>query len=76
MSEKWTQEERDNARRIVMFSRSQNGSQIQVNFRGVCLAERPLENICISCIYWADYQDYFVTSFDVIYLQEQLLVLV
>ncbi|KAH8912997.1 hypothetical protein BR93DRAFT_906652 [Coniochaeta sp. PMI_546] len=74
MAEKWTQEEWDNRRRIVVFKKSQQGSHIQATFRAVPLAERPPNSICISCIYWAEKQECFVTSVDTIHLLEQLVV--
>ncbi|KAB5576217.1 hypothetical protein GE09DRAFT_618640 [Coniochaeta sp. 2T2.1] len=74
MAEKWTQEEWDNRRRIVVFKKSQQGSHIQTTFRPVPLAERPPNSICISCIYWAEKQECFVTSVDTIHLLEQLVV--
>jgi len=74
MAEKWTQEEWDNRRRIVVFKKSQQGSHIQASFRAVPLAERPPNSICISCIYWAEKQECFVTSVDTIHLLEQLVV--
>ncbi|OIW32676.1 hypothetical protein CONLIGDRAFT_642374 [Coniochaeta ligniaria NRRL 30616] len=74
MAEKWTQEEWDNRRRIVVFKKSQQGSHIQTTFRAVPLAERPPNSICISCIYWAEKQECFVTSVDTIHLLEQLVV--
>lgn len=74
LAEKWTQEEWDNRRRIVVFKKSQQGSHIQACFRAVPLAERPPNSICISCIYWAEKQECFVTSVDTIHLLEQLVV--
>lgn len=74
MAEKWTQEEWDNRRRIVVFKKNQQGSHIQTTFRAVPLAERPPNSICISCIYWAEKQECFVTSVDTIHLLEQLVV--
>jgi hypothetical protein len=74
MAEKWTQEEWDNRRRIVVFKKTQQGGHIQASFRAVPLAERPPNSICISCIYWAEKQECFVTSVDTIHLLEQLVV--
>ncbi|KAK3943418.1 hypothetical protein QBC46DRAFT_361931 [Diplogelasinospora grovesii] len=74
MAEKWTQEEWDNRRRIVVFKKSQQGSYIQASFRAVPLAERPPNSICISCIYWAEKEECCVTSVDTIHLLEHLVV--
>ncbi|KAJ9131273.1 hypothetical protein NKR19_g9594 [Coniochaeta hoffmannii] len=74
MAEKWTPEEWDNRRRIVVFSKAQQGSYIQASFRAVPLAERPPNSICISCIYWAEKKEFFVTLVDTIHLLEHLVV--
>lgn len=72
MAENWTQEEWSNRRRIVMFRRSQTGSTLNASFRPVPVNERPPNSICISCIWWAEKGECFVTSVDTIYLLEQL----
>ena len=72
MAENWTQEEWSNRRRIVMFRRSQTGSTLNASFRAVPVNERPPNSICISCIWWAEKGECFVTSVDTIYLLEQL----
>lgn len=74
MAEKWTQEEWDNRRRIVVFKKGQQGTHIQTTFKAVPLAERTPNSTCISCIYWAEKQECFVTSVDTIHLLEQLVV--
>ncbi|KAM4066240.1 transcriptional regulator [Hirsutella rhossiliensis] len=72
MAENWTQEEWDNRRRIVMFRKSQTGSSLTASFRAVPVNDRPPNSICISCIWWAEKQECFVTSVDTIHLLEQL----
>ncbi|KAG6212994.1 hypothetical protein E4U34_006921 [Claviceps purpurea] len=72
MAENWTQEEWDNRRRIVMFRKSQTGSTLQTSFMAVPVHERPANSICISCIWWAEKQECYVTSVDTILLLEQL----
>ncbi|KAK3179161.1 hypothetical protein K4F52_009350 [Lecanicillium sp. MT-2017a] len=72
MVEGWTQEEWDSKRRIVVFRKSQTGSTLTANFRAVPLSERPPNSICVSCIYWAEKRECFVTSVDTIHLLEQL----
>jgi hypothetical protein len=59
-------------RRIVMFKRSQSGCTITATFSPVTVDERPPNSICISCIFWEDKNECFVTSVDTIYLLEQL----
>lgn len=72
MAEKWTQEEWDNRRRIVMFRKTQTGSTLSATFRAVPVNERPPNSICISCIWWAEKGECYVTSVDTIHLLEQL----
>ncbi|GAB0136401.1 hypothetical protein EsDP_00004702 [Epichloe bromicola] len=72
MAENWTQEEWENRRRIVMFRKSQTGSTLTANFRAVPVNERPPNSICVSCIWWAEKGDCYVTSVDTIHLLEQL----
>ncbi|KAG6016796.1 hypothetical protein E4U43_003084 [Claviceps pusilla] len=72
MAENWTQEEWDNRRRIVLFHKSQSGSTLTATFRAVPVNERPTNSICISCIWWAEKQECYVTSVDTILLLEQL----
>ncbi|OAA65177.1 transcriptional regulator medusa [Niveomyces insectorum RCEF 264] len=72
MAHDWTSEEWNNRRRIVLFRKKQNGSQLEMTFRAVPINERPPNSICISCIYWAEKQECFVTSVDTINLLEQL----
>ncbi|KAL7629874.1 hypothetical protein AAE478_001397 [Parahypoxylon ruwenzoriense] len=68
----WTQEEWENRRRIVMFSKKQQGSTLSTSFKPVTVNERPPNSICISCIYWLEKDECFVTSVDTISLLEQL----
>ncbi|EPE05204.1 transcriptional regulator medusa [Ophiostoma piceae UAMH 11346] len=72
MAQEWTPEEWNNRRRIVMFRKKQNGSHLEATFRPIPINERPPNSICISCIYWAEKQECFVTSVDTINLLEQL----
>lgn len=72
MAERWTQEEGANRRRIVMFKKSQQGAVLSVSFKPVSVNERPPNSICISCIWWAEKNECYVTSVDTIHLLEQL----
>ncbi|KAI2641303.1 hypothetical protein GGS21DRAFT_367938 [Xylaria nigripes] len=74
MASNWTQEECDNGRRLVLFSKKQQGSTLSTTFKPVSASERPPNSICISCIYWAEKRECFVTSVDAISLLEQLVV--
>ncbi|KAK8128684.1 hypothetical protein PG984_009792 [Apiospora sp. TS-2023a] len=72
MATGWNKEEWENRRRIVMFKKSQTGSILNATFKPVGVNERPTNSICISCIYYAEKNECFVTSVDTIYLLEQL----
>lgn len=72
MAVNWDHEEWENKRRIVMFKKSQSGSRLNASFRPVPVNERPPNNIYVSCIWWEEKQECFVTSVDTIHLLEQL----
>ncbi|EGX96975.1 transcriptional regulator Medusa [Cordyceps militaris CM01] len=72
MVDGWTHEEWENRRRIVVFQKSQTGSTLKASFFAVPVNERPQGSICVSCIYWAEKNECFVTSVDTIQLLEQL----
>jgi len=69
----WTQEEIDNKRKLVQFWRNQKGATINTNFAVVSTSERQPNSICISCIYWEEKGECYVTSVDCIYLLESLI---
>lgn len=72
----WTLEERVAKRRIVRFWREQNGTIIHAYFKPVRADEPPLPHETnerrISCIWWEERNDYYVTSVDTIALLESL----
>lgn len=72
MIESWTQDERDAQRRLVEFKRSQSGSTITTSFAPTSPETRQQRSICVSCIYWEEKDECFITSVDTIYLLEQL----
>ncbi|KAL5426376.1 hypothetical protein PMIN06_012954 [Paraphaeosphaeria minitans] len=72
MIDNWTQDERDAQRRLVEFKRSQSGSTITTSFAPITLETRQQRSICVSCIYWEEKDECFITSVDTIYLLEQL----
>lgn len=74
MASGWTAEECENGRRLVLFSKKQQGSTLSTTFKPVSVSERPPNSICISCIYWNEKRECFVTSVDTISLLEQLVV--
>lgn len=72
MAREWSAEEFESRRRLVHFKRSQSGSTITTTFQPIGVDERPPNSVCISCIYWEEKEECFVTSVDTIYLLEQL----
>ncbi|KAI8976205.1 hypothetical protein BDB01DRAFT_853256 [Pilobolus umbonatus] len=76
MSKNWSNEEWNNHRRLVQFWREQNGNEIQCRFAPISQTERMSTNngqIVVSCIYWAERNDCFITSVDCIHLLESIL---
>ncbi|ORY06619.1 hypothetical protein K493DRAFT_203081 [Basidiobolus meristosporus CBS 931.73] len=69
----WTPEERDTKRRLVQFWRQHKNNVIHCGFQPVAPAERGPNSIVVSCIYWEEKNDYFITSVDCIYLLESLI---
>ncbi|EGE02772.1 hypothetical protein TEQG_08614 [Trichophyton equinum CBS 127.97] len=68
----WKPEECEAQRRLVQFTRRQEGSTIHADFKPVSPSERAPNSICISCIQWAGKKECYVTSVDTIYLLESL----
>ncbi|KAG0334058.1 hypothetical protein BG004_000571 [Podila humilis] len=73
MAINWSGEEWESHRRLVQFWRRQDGNEIQCNFAPVAPADRQPNSIVVSCIYWAERNDCFLTSVDCIYLLESLI---
>lgn len=72
MSEKWSIEEWEAKRRLVQFTRRQNISTIHADFKPIAPEDRQPNSICISCIWWEEKKDCYVTSVDTIFLLESL----
>ena len=72
MTENWTPEEWAVKRRIIMFTKSQSSCTITASFCAIPIDRQPLNSICVSCIYWEEKQDCYVTSVDTIYLLQQV----
>jgi hypothetical protein len=72
MSDGWSKEEIEGKRRLVEFQRSQHGSTITTSFAPTTLEARQGRGICVSCIWWEEKDECFITSVDTIYLLEQL----
>ena len=76
MQDDWDADERVARRRLVLFRGEQNGNTINTYFRAAKPDERPSTQVRrerrISCIYWEERDEYFVTSVDTIALLETL----
>lgn len=72
MVEGWTEAEWDAKRRLVQFQRSQQGSVISTTFEPTTPADRLPNSICVSCIWWEEKAECYVTSVDTIQLLESL----
>ncbi|RAL61199.1 hypothetical protein DID88_010278 [Monilinia fructigena] len=68
----WTAEEWESKRRLVQFKRSQSGCTITTTFNPISADERPPNGVVISCIFWEEKNDCYVTSVDTITLLEAL----
>jgi len=73
MGQAWTAEEWNGRRRLVQFWRRQEGNEIHCDFQAVQQADRQPNSIVVSCIYWQERNDCFITSVDCIYLLESLI---
>lgn len=68
----WTHDEWHAKRRLVHFTRKQEGGTIHATFKPVSLQEITPNTIVISCIFREDKNECYVTSVDTIYLLEAL----
>jgi hypothetical protein len=73
MAQAWTAEEWNARRRLVQFWRRQEGNEIHCDFQAVQQADRQPNSIVVSCIFWQERNDCFITSVDCIYLLESLI---
>ncbi|KAJ2787484.1 hypothetical protein GGI15_000671 [Coemansia interrupta] len=69
----WTLEERECRRRLVQFWRRHENNNIFCTFKAVAAADRVPNSIVVSCIYWEEKNDFFITSVDCIHLLESLI---
>ncbi len=72
MTDNWTADERHERRRLVEFWRSQNGHIVESTFKAVTAEARSPRSACVSCIWWEEQGECFVTSVDAISLLESL----
>lgn len=68
----WSDIEWSSRRRLIEFERMQTGNTITTSFKPVTPEARMPNSICISCIWWEEKHEAFVTSVDTIYLLEAL----
>lgn len=73
MTQGWTEQEHASRRRLVRFKRTQRGPVVSVEFVPLEASAWNNSTPCISCIYWEEKKECFVTSVDCITLLEQLI---
>lgn len=73
MTEGWSAEENAARRRLVRFWRSQDNNTINADFDAAPADNGPPKGIYVSCIWWAERQECYVTSVDTIHLLESLI---
>lgn len=77
MVQHWTREEWQQQRRLVRFWRQQTTGpeDVECTFAPISQSEHPEQAsmIVVSCIYWRELDDYYITSVDCLYLLECLL---
>ncbi|CAO3592871.1 unnamed protein product [Absidia cylindrospora] len=75
MMQEWTDQEKEDNRRLVRFWRRQHDHEIICHCQAIEPTNRvnTPQEIIVSCIYWEEKNDYFITSVDIIYLLEALI---
>lgn len=68
----WTDEEIEARRKIIIFNRDQKGNDIYADFKVVSQNEWKNHPRSVSCIWWAEKKEAYVTSVDTILLLEAL----
>ncbi|OMH86262.1 hypothetical protein AX774_g153 [Zancudomyces culisetae] len=69
----WTNDEKNCGRRLVQFWKRNDKCNIICTFKPINAYERTPNSIVVSCIYWENKKDYFITSVDCIHLLESLI---
>lgn len=69
----WDVDETMTSRRLVLFERVQDGSQIRLKFHTISRQDYDPQSTVISCIYWKEREQYYVTSVDCITLLELII---
>jgi len=72
MPKGWSAAEKEVQRRLVQFRRVQTDNVITATCEPVTLEERLPNSICVSCIWWQEKKECYVTSVDTISLLESL----
>ncbi|KAI9591709.1 hypothetical protein BDF19DRAFT_426012 [Syncephalis fuscata] len=71
----WSMEERQERRRLVEFAPQRSNNTITCSFQPVTPGDHKPPHIVVSCIFWEDRGDCFITSVDCIHLLESLMVI-
>ncbi|KAF7727582.1 hypothetical protein EC973_007343 [Apophysomyces ossiformis] len=74
MAKDWSPEEWVARRRLVQFHRELSGNEVRCTFHPIAQEEQLTSNdIVVSCIYWEERNDCYITSVDCIQLLERLM---
>ncbi|KAL9008346.1 MAG: hypothetical protein Q9173_006519 [Seirophora scorigena] len=68
MARHWTPAEQASKRRLVQFWRTQTGTSVNTGFEPVVAEERSPNTLCVSCIWWEERAECFLTSVDTLRL--------
>lgn len=72
VAKKWSEKELEAHRKIIVFNRSQKGNDIYADFEVVSQENWKNHPRSVSCIWWAEKKEAYVTSVDTILLLEAL----
>lgn len=70
VAKKWSEDELEVRRKIVVFDREQKGNDIYASFKVVSQQDWKNHPRSVSCIWWAEKKEAYVTSVDTILLLE------
>ena len=72
VAQNWSTEELEARRKIIIFNRDQKGNDIYADFKVVSQNDWKNHPRSVSCIWWAEKKEAYVTSVDTILLLEAL----
>ena len=73
ITQKWTDQELQAGRRLPQFRRRQSRAIVTLDFKIVMTADCTFDSICVSCVFWQEKGECYITSVDALLLSEILL---